>query len=330
MQRTLACAAAVTFAAASLAAQQPSPFATRVVAFDTVNGLGGGTFDPGKALGRPAGALDVHSLGTGGFLTLGFDVVLVDGPGADLLVAENPFASLTAPWETYGEAFFVEVSTDGVHFARVPSRYTGPQGDPGAFPFLHTGWFSGLGGFMPVDPTAADPQDVVLAGGDAIDLADLRQHPLVVQGLVDLHAIQEVRLVDVRSGLDVDAHGVTIRDPSAGSADIDGVTVVQHALNQDPRGPVVELTIPADGDFTLTISDPDGLADLDPASFHAALWGIGIDPATLFQVAGSIQATPTSFTLRLGAPLPATIPLRMTVSVKDRAGNRSGASRTRD
>ena len=85
------------FAPSSLRAQAPSPFATRVVAFDDRGQAGGGIFNPANALGQPGGSTDVHSLGIGGSLTLGFDVVIVDGPGADLLIAENPFASTANP-----------------------------------------------------------------------------------------------------------------------------------------------------------------------------------------------------------------------------------------
>lgn len=326
--RMLACAVTVACTATSLAAQtQPNVFASRVIAADTRGQAGGGIFQPSNALTGPDGT--VHSLGIGGHLTLGFDVVITNGPGADLIVAENPFRSLSAPWETFAELCFVEVSSDGTHFARIPSRYTGPQRHPGPFAMLHTGWFGGLPGAGPVELAAADPQDVVRAGGDAIDLADLANHPLVLAGQVDLAAITQVRLVDVVSGVDRDAQGTPIFDTGGGSADLDGVTVVQHTAAQDPRGPRVDLTIPANGDFTLTIADPDGIADLDVTSLGLALWGVVVDPATLFQIGTVTHVSPTSFTLRLGAALPPSIPLRMAVSVKDRAGNRSGASRTR-
>ncbi len=329
--RTVSCVAAV-LCAASLAAQQPpsvNPFASRVVAHDDHGGAGGGIFLPQNALGRPDGATRVDSLGLGGSLTLGFDVTIVDGPGADLLVAENPFANGGAPWATFAETCFVEVSSDGVTFARLPSRYSGPQIDPGAFAFVHSGWYSGLAGVLPVNIGATDAQDVVLAGGDAFDLADLRNDPLVVGGQVDLNAIREVRLVDAVTGVDLDARGAPIRDPGAGSADIDAVTVIQHASNQSPHAPRVALDVPANGDFTVTISDPDGIQDLDPASWHVALFGLQLSPTDLVLATTLTQATPTSFTLRLGAPLPPGFPFQLSVSIQDHAGHHSGASRAR-
>jgi hypothetical protein len=305
-----------------------SPFATRVVAFDDKGRAGGGIFAPQNALGAPRGTFDVHSLGIGGSLTLGFDVVITDGPGADLLIAENPFLT-GGIGESFAETMFVEVASNGSDFARVPSRYGGPDVSPGPFGVAQIGWYAGLAGAMPVRAGAADPQDVVGAGGDAIDLADLRDHPLVVAGRVDLTAITQVRLVDVVDGVDRDSAGRVLRDAGGGSADVDAVTAVQHRGNQDPRGPRIGLEIPADGDWRLRIEDPDGLGDLDPASWKVALFGIPVSPVVLLQLAQVTDVTATGFTLRLGFPLPAGMPWPMACSIKDRAGNRSGAMRTR-
>ena len=74
-----------------------SRFATQVVQFN--QGGGGGLFDPSLILGGPqggglsAGSLDVLSLGTGGDVTLAFEVTITNGPGADLIVFENAFAA---------------------------------------------------------------------------------------------------------------------------------------------------------------------------------------------------------------------------------------------
>lgn len=299
-------------------------YADRVVAADTMGQAGGGIFMPTFALGRPDGA--VHTLGIGGFLTLGFDVPIVDGPGADLVVAENAFRSFQAPWTTFAEVCFVEVSTDGVHFARFASRYTGPQVDPGAFAFVHTGFYGGLGGVGAVD-LAADPTDVASYGGDAFDLADLTAHPEVVAGRVDLQQIREVRVVDVRTGVDTDSTGTPIRDAGSGAADIDGVVALHRQGSIAPGSPVVALQIPSTGAFVLDVADPDGLGDLQGLS--ASLFGVLVDPTFLFTLGQVTAVTPTSFQLVLPGPLPASIPLRMAVSVRDAAGASSSAMRTR-
>jgi hypothetical protein len=189
-----------------------SVHATRVEHVDTQGGAGGGTFLPANALGPPQGPLHVHSLGIGGSLTLGFDVVIVDGPGADFLVAENPFH---VAFETsFAEVAFVEVSSNGIDFARFPSRYFGPQVDPGAFGTVTVGSYENLTGQSPavgIGVAGADPQDVVEAGGDAFDLRDLQGHPLVQLGLVDLTNITRIRIVDARTGVDRDSTGVFVQ-----------------------------------------------------------------------------------------------------------------------
>lgn len=325
--------ASIPFAGSPLAAQPE--FATTVIAVDTRGGAGGGTFQPTNALGAPSGggagggSSHVHSLGVDGHLTLGFGVTITDGPGADLLVAENPFT--TGPGQVYAELLFVEVSTDGAQFARFPSRYF--RGDGSSFAINTIGFAQGLAGQTPVysNPMqpGVDPLDVVEAGGGAFDLADLRSHPLVRSGAVDLHRITEVRLVDAVSGQSVDSRGRVILDPSAGSADIDAVTVLHHTGNVSGRGPEVTLEVPPDGNFVLTIADPDGLADLDPASLRLSLYGVPTAPAPLLSVMTLRQLTATSFTLQLGGPLPPGWLVQLGVSVKDRAGNRSGARRQR-
>lgn len=314
----------------ALPAQAPSIFATQVIAADTRGGLGGGIFNPSLALGAPGGWLDVHSLGVGGSLTLGFAVTIADGPGADLIVSENCFhAALTS---SFAEVAFVEVSSNGVDFARFPAAYYGPQQEPGPFGTMEVGSYDNLAGQTPclaaTDPLA-DPQDVVEAGGDAFDLADLAQHPLVLQQRVDLQAIAEVRIVDAQSGVDRDSRGVLVRDPGAGSADIDAVTVIHHQGNAVPNGPRVSLDVRADGTFTLRLEDPDGWQDLDPASLRWSLWGQRLPFPALLSIVQVQQWDANGLTLVQPFPLPPGFAARVSVSVKDRAGHRSGQSRSR-
>ena len=318
--------------ASPLAAQ--AAHATRVIAFDTRGDLGGGSFDPSLALGAPRGAgaglgsTHVHSLGIGGSLTLGFDVAITDGPGADFVVAENPFFGPGPDaWQTFAEVAFVEVSTDGVTFARIPNAYHGPQAEPGAFGTVRIGSYRGLAGATPCYPAdaATDPRDLARVGGDAFDLAALATAPEVVAGLVDLTAIHEIRLVDVRSGLDLDSDGMPIRDAGLGSADIDAVTVLHPAppAPPAPSAPTVALTIPSDGRFALEIHDPDGLDDLVTVS--TSLLGL---PQPASEIFGSLVPTvfdPTRVRLELPTPVPAGVWFQLGVFVVDRAGGASGA-----
>jgi hypothetical protein len=325
-------------AATTLPAQQLSPHASRVVAVDTRGNAGGGIFAPANLLGAPRGgglamgSLHVHSLGIGGEVTLGFDVTLVDGPGADLLVAENPFAA--GGLDVFAEAVFVEISSDGLVFARLPSRYAGPASPAGPLGVRPIGSYAGLAGQAPVwagsaATPQADPRDVVEAGGDAFDFADLAAHPLVVQGRVDLRAIHWVRLIDVRSGQDLDTQGIPILDAESGSADIDALTAIHFAEDPQPNGPRVDVRVRSDGSFDLEFADPDGLADLDLATLRIALFGRPIEPAALLGALGITTLTNDRIVFTWPHALPPELRLHVAASVKDRAGARSGDARVR-
>ena len=276
----------VLVAAAHAHAQDP--FATSVVDFQ--QGPGSGLFDPAVALGGPrggglgSGSVDVVSLGVGGHVTLGFDVTITDGPGADFIVFENGFEFGGA---VFAEVAFVEVSSNGVDFARLPSRYDGPPGPLPPFGNVPYGSFTGLVGGVPVlanvDSNMIDPLDPAVGGGDAYDLTSLVGHPLVASGLVQLDAIREVRIVDAEAGVDTDSNGVLVWDNGGalGSADIDAVAVIHHTGNQDPSGPSVDLFIDASGLVHLVIADPDGRSDFDLSSRQVS---VNLRPMTFRQL----------------------------------------------
>jgi hypothetical protein len=107
----------------------------------------------------------VTSLGEGGFVTLAFDSVIVDGPGPDFIVFENAFlVDEEDPESVYAELGVVSVSEDGEHFVAF-------ECDGSKFPF------SGCAGARPVfanpKKNDVDPFDPDAAGGDAFDLADV-------------------------------------------------------------------------------------------------------------------------------------------------------------
>jgi hypothetical protein len=304
------------------------PYATTVVASDTNGGAGGGIFNPGNALGAPQGPTHVHSLGNGGFLTLGFAQPIVNAPGADFLVGENAFLLAGSWWQTFAEVMFVEVSSDGVVFARFPARYFGPPVAPGPFGTVPTGTYAGLAGQTPVQLGAADPQDVASAGGDAFDLADLAGDPLVLGSQVDLGAITHVRLVDVQSGIALDSTGVPIFDPGSGSADVDAITVIHPAGTPLANHPNVELTIATDGTITLRLEHPAGWQQLDFTSLRAQLLGIPVDAFGLLGAFSVQTIDATGFTLVQPVPLPGIV-FTMAFSLRDLQGNRAGQQRTR-
>jgi hypothetical protein len=168
--------------------------------------------DPEQALGPAQGdTLDVLVLGNGGRVVLSFDPPFGDGPGPDLAVFENAFN------DTFLELAFLEVSSDGEHFARFDSLSLGTA------PTAST-----------VDPTSlAGLGGKYRAGfGVPFDLDRLRYQPLVSSGVVDLGAIRFVRVVDiVGDGSTLDRLGHPIYDPTptigTGGFDLDAVAVLR-------------------------------------------------------------------------------------------------------
>lgn len=323
MQR-LSSPARVTAGLLSAALLQPlvlaqSPYATSVVQFH--QGTGGGIFDQANILGGPeggglgAGSLDVLTLGEGGDVTLGFDVTIVDGPGADLTVFENGFLVGGGP-SVFAELFFVEVSTDGSTFARFPSKYLGTGSSMGAY--------RGIGGGMPVvaDVTTGlvDPLDPLLSGGEALDLADLAQHPDVLSGAVDLGAVHFVRLVDPLPGA-TDSLGTPIA--AAGGADVDAVAVLHSSATASPDGPTCDLFFDAAERLHFVLGDPDGFFTLDFAALRASF---NLSPLPLAPLIPAFQVQSFSGTeLHLATP-PLTgsgIVGALGLSVEDVDGHRS-------
>jgi hypothetical protein len=147
------------------AGHPPDPFADVVVSFTPGPGAGFGQNKlPGVVLGPPqgagdsAGGTDVLSLGKNGVIILEFtDIALVDGPGVDLLVFENPFG-------TFIETGFVAVSEDGGEWFEFPCAAPIDGGTEGCAG-VHPVYSSPDNGISPTDPA--------VAGGDGFDLAQL-------------------------------------------------------------------------------------------------------------------------------------------------------------
>lgn len=181
------------------AARAADPFADRVVSYKPGEGAGfGQDLLPGVVLGPPDGGgprqsgLNVLSLGREGEIVLQFlDIGLVDGPGADLLVFENPFIG-------WAETGVVAVSEDGQTFHEWPCASKDPAKK-----------FPGCAGVNPVLSSLSNgvsATDPALAGGDAFDLAEL--------------GIARARFVRIRDS------GANTYSGSSGGFDLDAVAVV--------------------------------------------------------------------------------------------------------
>jgi len=157
----------------------------------------------------------VVSLGDAGAITLEFADPIPDGEGADLAVFENGIVD-QGTGLLFAELAFVEVSSNGVDFARFATATTRLEPVPP---------------FGSIDPAEYDGFAGLHAAGTGtgFDLADLAGHPLVVAGLLDPKDVVFVRLVDViGDGTTFDDAALPVHDPyptlyPTGGFDLDGV-----------------------------------------------------------------------------------------------------------
>lgn len=264
------------------------------------------------------GSNHVFALGVGGSTVLHLNIRMWNGPGTDLIVYENPFFVSGSVWSAFCELLFVEVSTNGIDFARFPNDFDGPPG-----PYLQGGaqlgadvtYYDGFAGVYPVSafPPGVNPLNVVAGGGDAFDLADLLDHPLVLGGQVNLDDINFVRLIDVAGGAALDDDGQIIWDvgfPAFASADVDAVCGVNNNFNALPGRPRIEMSQDdSSGLITLRIEDDNGLNDLKPG-LSASLNGIEVPFGELLQFFVITAVDPFGATLVTG-PIPQGFPRSM-------------------
>lgn len=329
------CALSATAATAAVVRTQSS-FATKVHAYLPGPGVGVGFDDPTKALGPPNGAgrtsgsLDVVSLGASGSLTIGFDRPLTNGPGADFIVFENAFI-VGLEIECYAEVAFVEVSSNGVDFARFETSYVGPATAIGPYGALLPGTWGGVAGTTPTlaNPTThpeIDPRDPARAGGDAFDLEALRAHPLALRGRLNIYRVTHVRIVDIEDGKERDRNGRLIRDPSLGSADIEAVCGLHFFGTNISDHPSIALSLDAGRRIRIEIADPRGLATLDLRRLHFSAQGDEVDTWGLISLCRVVQADATRVSLESNFAVPIGMALVLAASTRDSQGKLSAAT----
>lgn len=217
---------------------EATPLSSSVIA-RWADGFGPGGYEPGDgadvftdethALGEASGSnAGVVVLGKGGRITLDMGSSFSDSAGADFAVWENGISGRDGT--LFAELAYVEVSSDGVTFARfsVEDRQSEPVGGfDTTFGYIDPARYSGFAGLYPVGV------------GTAFDLNTLKDDPAVVSGTVDLAAIRYVRIIDViGDGCDEDASGRAIYDPyptvnpdavgsNTAGFDLDGVAVLR-------------------------------------------------------------------------------------------------------
>jgi hypothetical protein len=162
-----------------------------------------------------------------GSITLGFDAPFRNQTGWDLAVFENAFRFFPPDDDkSFAELGYVEVSSDGLHYARFPSvSLTTP--DTLFVPDFGTGPLRDFAGIDPTDAyNLAGATDGLV--GAPFDLADLATHPLAVGGQLDLQSVRFVRVVDIPgdgSFLDSQGNGIldtwVTTDPRFGNGGFD-------------------------------------------------------------------------------------------------------------
>ena len=191
-------------------------FVTDVVAFTRTACTGWGASQmptivegPPVGAGTARGSLDVVSLGSGGSIVVSFAPnAIVDGPGPDFIVFENPFWIAGDPNQIYAEPGEISVSDDGTTwttFACSPASDPGAKDGTGVAPPYGAcaGWH-----VVYSDPqNGVSPLDPAVAGGDAFDLADVGvKHARFVR-IVDKTAevCPDASTASDKNGFDLDA-----------------------------------------------------------------------------------------------------------------------------
>ncbi|MFH1371262.1 MAG: hypothetical protein ABII09_08270 [Planctomycetota bacterium] len=157
-------------------------------------------FDPSMALGPSYSneAYDTVSLGdldqndiaagiTPGQITLSFAETIADQNGYDFAVFENGFRVTVNKY--FCELGYVEVSSNGIDFARFPSVSLTSVQDPNAYYYLDITALYNLAG--------KHPNNGGEFTGTPFDLAELVNEPNVLNESVDLNNIYYVRIVDI-------------------------------------------------------------------------------------------------------------------------------------
>ena len=208
--------------------------------FELNNPLSSQWKDPTKALGPVTGHnFDIASLGDikqpeinawladpennpgPGQITLTFDNPIYNGAGADFAAFENGFQQTESTF--FAELGYVEVSTDGINFARFDSDYQAATAPVGGYGTIDSTYVYNL-----VGKHANAYGD---SWGTPFDLEMLADDSLVLGGLVDLDDINYVRIIDVPgSGDFLDANGNSIYDAwvtwGSGGVDFEALGVI--------------------------------------------------------------------------------------------------------
>jgi len=191
-----------------------------------VDGVRGGGDETGStnvfSLGYEAGADDHLVLSWGGRR-------ITDGPGADVVVFENPFRIDHGP-EHFMDPAIVEVSRDGDRWIAFPHDYVAE--DETVYSALPEHW-PGFAGVRPVrlhaEDNPVDPFDHDAAGGDPFDLSDLPTDDAEARAIAR-DGFTQLRITSAPARDNPDTGAPYVRSVSSNGPDIDGV-VARHIVD---------------------------------------------------------------------------------------------------
>lgn len=181
LPRVLACICMLALAASAY----PQSFARAVVSFKPGAGAGfGQSYYPQNVLGPPHGNAnsatpnfseqDLLSLGDGGSIVLDFGPGrIVNGPGADITVFENPVQPLNEPTHTFAETAIVSVSSDLVTWTTFPFHFRPPAADGTLLDQSCYEGFAGVKASFSSPENGISPFDPAVSGGDSFDLSQI-------------------------------------------------------------------------------------------------------------------------------------------------------------
>ena len=226
----------------------------------------------------------VVSLGDYGSALMGFDIPIVNRPGPDFAIFENSFG------DSFLELAFVEVSSDGVHFVRMPAvSLTQTDHQVNTFDTIDATKINNFAG------------KYRQAYGTPFDLEDIKD-----SAGVNPNKISHIRIIDAVGCLQdpfgtFDSQGHKVNEPwptpfDTGGFDLDAVGVIhdqaestgENSADSDIRvfpNPVVDAATFSSASFRsfqLTITDPAGKFILthdcrgktmiDLTSFHPGIY----------------------------------------------------------